>query len=190
MTALRRLNENGVYDPNTNMMFYPKIMQPTHARWEQVPSEDLPAQRNPPQLMNGLTNGHPLPNGTANADDHGDSMEVEDLPRSQDQFAPTIFSDVPAVISRNFTVVDTHFTAPPLSGIGYPGPDGHVADFASGPNGLSTVPDDVADELPEDCRRAFEEAKKTELAWKRQWGTEAQSGARGSLKIGFNGYPV
>jgi chromatin structure-remodeling complex protein RSC7 len=32
----RRANLNGVYDIHTNQMHYPKIMQPTHARWEQI----------------------------------------------------------------------------------------------------------------------------------------------------------
>lgn len=30
----RRRNLDGVYDPHTNILQYPKIMQPTHARWE------------------------------------------------------------------------------------------------------------------------------------------------------------
>ncbi|TAQ86243.1 hypothetical protein B7494_g5413 [Chlorociboria aeruginascens] len=32
----RRQILNGIYDPHTNIMQYPKIMQPTHARWEQI----------------------------------------------------------------------------------------------------------------------------------------------------------
>jgi chromatin structure-remodeling complex protein RSC7 len=27
---------NGIYDPHTNIMQYPKIMQPTHAKWVQI----------------------------------------------------------------------------------------------------------------------------------------------------------
>ncbi|KAF2115875.1 nuclear localization protein [Lophiotrema nucula] len=44
LSALRKANLNGIYDPHTNQITYPKIMQPTHARWEQVPAEesDLP----------------------------------------------------------------------------------------------------------------------------------------------------
>ena len=49
---------------------------------------------------------------------------------------------------------------------------------------------DILDELPEDCRKAFESARAAEVGWKQQWGTEAQSGMRGGLRIGFSGYPV
>lgn len=171
-------------------MFYPKIMQPTHAKWERIPAPVSPAQAEQKQLTNGLTNGYHQPNGANGEQD--DTMDVEELQRLQDQplLPPSIFSDVPAVVSRNFTVVDTVFEAPPLSGTGYPGPDGHVEDFTSGSNGLSTVPDELIDELPEDCRRAFLEARKKEVRWKRHWGTEAQSALRGDLKLGLNGYPV
>lgn len=194
MTELRRANLNGVYDTHTNMMFYPKIMQPTHARWEQVPPPVDPAEAEQKQLANGLPNGHhKLPNGT---DDDQDAMDIEqpdtqpsagDLPQPQ---PPTMFQPIPATVSRTFTVIDTAFTSPPISGTGYPGPDGAISDPTSGPNGLSSIPDDIVDELPEDCRRAFEQARREELAWKRGWGTEGQSGMRGGLKIGFNGWPV
>ncbi|KAL3427825.1 nuclear localization protein [Phlyctema vagabunda] len=36
LSAIRRSNLNGIYDPHTNVMHYPKIMQPTHAKWEQI----------------------------------------------------------------------------------------------------------------------------------------------------------
>jgi chromatin structure-remodeling complex protein RSC7 len=170
---MRHANLDGVYDMNTNMMFFPKIMQPTHAKWEQIHPESAVAESK--RLTNGLTNGH-----------HG-ANDTDATTGSQD---PTIFSKVPSVISRNFTVIDTVYQAPPISGAGYPGPDGHVEDPTSGPNGLSSVPDSLLDELSAECRAAFEEARAAETRWKRQWGTEAHSGQRGLLKIGFSGYPV
>ncbi|KAK3050171.1 chromatin structure-remodeling complex subunit RSC7 [Extremus antarcticus] len=180
LTALRHANLNGVYDTHTNMMFYPKIMQPTHARWEQILPPSSPAQTEQHLLTNGLTNGT-TPNGT-----HDDSMDLDHQPPS----SPTLFTSVPAVVSRNFTIVDTVYIAPPLSHTGYPGPDGHIEDPSSGPNGLSSVPDELLDELPEECRRAFEEARSEEVKWKQGWGTEVQSGLRGHLKVGLSGYPV
>lgn len=176
LTTARHANHNGVYDPNTNMMFFPKIMQPTHAKWEYIPPGSDGPEKKP--STNGLPNGH-YANGT--------SDEAMDVDTSQE---PTIFSKVPPVISRNFTVIDTIYTAPPISNAGYPGPDGHVEDPTSGPNGLNSIPQDLIDELPADCRAAFEHARATELGWKTRWGTEVKSGQRGCLKIGFNGYPV
>ncbi|KAL8786707.1 MAG: hypothetical protein Q9213_002644 [Squamulea squamosa] len=35
ITAIRQKNIEGVYDPHTNSLQYPKIMQPTHAQWEE-----------------------------------------------------------------------------------------------------------------------------------------------------------
>lgn len=40
LAKLRRANLEGVYDPHTNLMCFPKVTQPTHARWEEVPRED------------------------------------------------------------------------------------------------------------------------------------------------------
>jgi chromatin structure-remodeling complex protein RSC7 len=40
LSALRKANLEGVYDPHTNLMCYPKVTQPTHARWEEVPSSE------------------------------------------------------------------------------------------------------------------------------------------------------
>jgi chromatin structure-remodeling complex protein RSC7 len=40
LSAIRRANLEGVYDPHTNLMCYPKVTQPTHARWEEVPSDE------------------------------------------------------------------------------------------------------------------------------------------------------
>jgi len=171
MAATRKSTHDGVYDPHTNMMFYPTIMQPTHAKWEQIPPQPStnPSQQQEPNLTNGSS--HPTTN---------------DSPSS----SPTIFSAVPPVVSRNYAVIDTTYTAPPISNAGFPGPDGTITDPTAGSQGLGSIPSDLLDELPEDCRQAFEAARAAEVGWKQQWGTEAQSGMRGGLKIGFSGYPV
>jgi chromatin structure-remodeling complex protein RSC7 len=108
----------------------------------------------------------------------------------QQQQQPTIFTPVPPVVSRNYAVIDTAYTAPPITSAGYPGPDGSITDPTSGSQGLSQIPQDLLDELPEDCRRAFETARAAEVSWKKQWGGEGDSCLRGGLKIGFSGYPV
>lgn len=189
---MRRHNLDGVYDSHTNMMFYPTIMQPTHAKWEQIPpptpaSPSAERKQLTNRLMNGpLTNGHsdPLINH------HDSTMNgIEELERIQ-QSQPTIFSDVPAIVSRNFAVIDTVYKAPPISNTGYPGPDDLITDPFSGTTGLSNIAPELIDELPDHCKAAFLEAKEAELSWKRQWGTEKDVGKRGDLKIGFAGYPV
>lgn len=167
MAATRKSTHDGVYDPHTNMMFYPTIMQPTHAKWEQIPPQTTPE-----------TPQQDLTNGSAHTTNGDHSSE------------PTIFSAVPQVVSRNYAVIDTTYTAPPISNAGFPGPDGTITDPTAGTQGLSTIPSDILDELPEDCRQAFEAARAAEVGWKQQWGTEAQSGMRGGLRIGFSGYPV
>jgi chromatin structure-remodeling complex protein RSC7 len=149
LTAARRSNLNGVYDINTNLMFYPKIMQPTHIKWEPVVSGD----------ENHSTNGE-----------------------------SGIFKPLPDLIARNYLVTDTYFESAPRANLGVPGPDGDADDLCT--NGLSTIPQDVLDELPEECRAAFEEAKSAELSWKSKWHDEHNDGARGKLRIGFNGFPV
>ena len=174
-TAWRRDNLNGVYDTHTNMMFFPKIMQPTHAKWEQVPSPP----GSPESDKKLLTNGD-LPNGAHHT---GDPIHAQ-------QQQETIFTPVPPIVSRNYTIVDTAFISPPQSQPGYPGPDGSVLDPASGPNGLTSISDDLIDELPEECRKALLEARGKENEWKRQWGTEKQSAMRGTLKVGLTGWPV
>ena len=170
------------------MMHYPKIMQPTHVRWERVTTPATNLDDEP--STNGLTNGHALTNGATNHDDHENAMDVEEVPRSQEITHPTIFNSISPAVARNFAVVDTHYTAPPISNAGYPGPDGHILDPTSGPNGLASISSDLLDELSEDCRRAFEEARRVENGWKRQWGSEAQSTLRQGLTIGFSGWPL
>ena len=148
-------------------------MQPTHARWEQIPPATAAEEDADPK---------PLTNGTS----HHATTEEESLPASQE----TIFAPVPRSVSHNFVVTDTVYTAPPISTADYPGPDSLVIDTTSGASGLSGISSDLIDELPEDCRRAFEEARKLEMGWKQQWGAESQSGLRGHLRVGFSGYPV
>jgi len=139
-------------------MLIPKIMQPSHVKWESLP---------PPSEH--------LTNGT-----HTTSSDI-----SSD---PTIFSTVPPVIARNFLVTDTVFASAPIHNPGVPGPDGDVSDI--GGNGLTGISRDLIDELPEDCRAAFDEALRAEQQWKRSWGTEGSDSLRTSLRIGFNGFPV
>lgn len=80
-------------------MMYPKSMQPTHARWEQIDDNKIASER-------ALTNGH-------RGDDEPDTM----------------FTPVPPIVSRNRLVVDTVYESAPASHLGIPGPDGDIFDI-------------------------------------------------------------
>ncbi len=97
--AARRQILNGIYDPHTNIMQYPKSMQPTHARWEQVDDYEV------------ATNGR-VANGNTEDYDEG-----------------SIFTPVKPIYSRNFMIVDTVYESAPASNLGVPGPDGEFHDF-------------------------------------------------------------
>jgi chromatin structure-remodeling complex protein RSC7 len=98
--ALRRQNLNGIYDPHTNVMQYPKIMQPTHARWEQIDDNEVESQN---LLLNGQA---------------GKEAEVS-----------SIFPPVKPLYSRNFRIVDTAYESAPSVQYGIPGLDGDVYDI-------------------------------------------------------------
>ncbi|KAF2145005.1 uncharacterized protein K452DRAFT_324802 [Aplosporella prunicola CBS 121167] len=181
LVAVRRLNVDGIYDPHTNQMHYPKIMQPTHARWEQLPvapdASDNEAVLEEPQLTNGASN---LPNGV----DEADGTINAPL---QESGGSSLYP-VPSIVARNFLITDTYFESPPLSGLGVPGPDGDFHD--TGLNGLANLPEDILAELPTECRKALEDAKDEERKWKSRWQTESVDGCRKDLHIGFTGVPV
>lgn len=182
---MRQANLEGVYDTHTNLMFYPKIMQPTHAKWERV---EPPPDADSKPFTNGYgSDSMHLTNGHAYGSDHDSAMEVEEVLR-QEGPKSTIFSDVPPVISRNFAVIDTTLSTAPISSAGLPGNDGSIADLNS--TSLSNISPDLVDELPDECKAAFHEARAIERGWKKQWTTERHDGLRGDLFIGYNGYPV
>ena len=171
IAASRKANLNGVYDPHTNMMHYPKIMQPTHFRWEKIQDveDDVSMTNGVSHLTNGVNGVHL--NGT----------------HHEEQRTNTNFSPVKPIVSRNFMVVDTVFESP-AQPYGIPGRDGDSLDV--GPNGLSGISEDILAELPPECRSAFDEAKEQEMEWKNKWTNERTDGGRGELKIAFLGFPV
>ena len=153
-------------------MQYPKIMQPTHARWEQVLPRSPPSRSSLPGA--DQSNGD-LPNGLNGTSGHYNGREGA---------ADTIFSDLRPVFTRNFMICDTYYETPPASVLGYPGPDEEILDV--GPGELTRVPEHLLAELPEGCRQAFVEARGVEKAWKARWSTEKEDGARARLRITYN----
>lgn len=132
LAAVRRQNIAGVYDVHTNLIQYPAIMQPTHARIEQVTDSPSPT-------------------------------DSADNPR---------FPPLDPRIPRNFTVIDTYMETPPtgIAPVAYERREvpAFLADF----QGLGAVSSDILDELPPECREAFDKALGNEKAWKATWGSE------------------
>ncbi len=161
LAAARRYNLDGVYDVHTNVMQYPKIVQPTHARWEQIP----PPEMQDPDTVKVVSST---------------ISHIED----RDEAANTIFPPIPPVYTRNFMISDTFYTTPASSTFGYPGPDDDVLDV--GPKGLYSVSEDVLATLPEDCRKSFIETRAKETEWKESWGNEKDDSKRARLRITYN----
>ena len=175
LAAKRRQNLNGVYDPHTNVMQYPKIMQPTHARWELVPAE--------------LSNLDPSCTNRSGANEVPSSDKASQLSgenRGNQQISNHGFSSVTPILKRNFMITDIYYQNPPRPGLGVPGSDGAITDI--GAPGLSNVAEKVLAELPDDCRQAFDLAKEEEMEWMRQWDSESTDTARAQLKITYSQY--
>jgi chromatin structure-remodeling complex protein RSC7 len=151
-------------------MLYPRNTQPTHARWEQFPSSEEHQQTN--VASNVTVNGIIVPKFLSN----GITDHPNDTPTS-----PTIFPPLKPLHARNFLIVDSYFESAPVSGLGIPGEgeDGMTS------NGLCDITEDLLAELPEECRKAFDEAAKVEQEWRTKWTNEREDGSRSSLKITY-----
>ena len=80
-------------------------------------------------------------------------------------------SKLESVFSRNFRIHDTYLQRPPESNFDRPGLD-------KAQTSLLSIPDNVLEDLPPECRKALEEAKERELAWKSKWLNEKSDGLR------------
>ena len=150
-------------------MQYPKIMQHTHAKWEQVYPETIESA-----AQNMLD----------------DRILSDDLNRNgpigheHDQTTETIFTPLPEHLARNFMIVDTYARGPPTSTFGFPGLPGSVVDV--GPPGLTAISEDVIAVLPEESQRAFLEVRKEARRWQSRWSTEEQDKMRAVVHITYN----
>ena len=141
--VLRRAKLNGVYDPHTNSIHYPKTMQPTHAKWEQINDYEIEARSK-------LLNGHA-------ADE-------------REEKAQGIFTPIKPIYSKNYMIIDTVYESAPSTNLGVPGTGNFISDL--GFNGLASVSDDIKAELPPECLAAFEKTLAKEMEWKSRWSTE------------------
>lgn len=190
----------GVYDVHTNTMHHPQITQPTHVRYERVaPGES----HGTAQLMSDLSSLSLANQGPTITDLASHEKRTTGPPTSDDkpdaktdEQPSTIFPPVPASVSNRYVVQDIIYQSPPYSNMGIPGPDGDLRTM--NPNGITSLvnsphPEFMTPEiialLPEDCKKAFDEAVQRELEWKKQWSTEAEDGARSRPLKSYAWYP-
>ncbi|KAA8644774.1 hypothetical protein EYZ11_002175 [Aspergillus tanneri] len=191
----RRANLDGYYDIHTNAMQYPKIMQPSHARWERLPPPDprVAAKLTKEMSTLSLTNGSIEKEPTT-----GDSTAPDESHEKSEEEAgnESIFSTTPAAFSRRFAIHDVHYETPPHSNMGIPGPDGGVHDL--GMNGFVSIADpsnpefvssEILEELPPECKEALVEAAAHEWEWKTKWCSEATDGARTAPLKSYTWFP-
>ena len=160
-------------------------MQPTHVRWERLPPPDprvatkLTQELSTLSLTNGSDEGEEPPVEAATATDETQENNEEEPAKE------SIFSTIPAALSRRFAIHDIHYETPPHSNLGIPGPDGDVHDLGS--NGFVSVANpsnpeflspEILEELPAECKEALIEAAAQECEWKSKWCSEATDGAR------------
>jgi chromatin structure-remodeling complex protein RSC7 len=91
----------------------------------------------------------------------------------------TVMPKLESVYGRNIRIHDLCLESAPDSSLGPPGLD-------EDPTSLTSVPQDVLDELPPECRAAFDEAKNRQIEWKSKWLTEATDGMRARFTPSMN----
>ncbi|KAJ5084445.1 Chromatin-remodelling complex RSC SWI/SNF subunit Rsc7/Swp82 [Penicillium alfredii] len=197
LADMRRTNLGGVYDVHTNSMQYPKIMQPTHARWERVPPQDT---RITASLMTDMSSLNITNNASADTEPiQNTTTEPHDstaTPETTEEKPSTIFPPVPTSISNRYLVQDVVYESPPYSNMGIPAPDGDVRDI--GPNGLVSIANpsnpefmnpEIVALLPLECQEALIDAAAREVEWKSRWSTETQDGARTKPTKNYGWFP-
>lgn len=195
---MRRANLGGVYDVHTNIMQHPKIMQPTHARWERVSPSQAPMPTELTRNMDSLnlSNGGSH-SGHVNQSPHETQESHEATTGGTSTENPiTTFSPVPAHLHDRYVIQDIIYESPPFSNMGIPGPDGDVHDI--GPNGLVSVANpehpefmtpEILELLPPECKEALIDAAAQEVEWKSKWTTETRGGERTQPTKSYAWYP-
>jgi chromatin structure-remodeling complex protein RSC7 len=194
---VRRENLNGTYDIHTNLMQYPKIMQPTHARWERIepPQSDEDSRRRLLASASTVLNESERPADGDTAME--DTTETSGPATSKPDAPNTVFSSLPAIFARNFSIEDIYYESPQDTARGIPGPDGDMHDL--GHNGFVSaskdekpalqVGEDILAELPPECREAYIEAAAREWEWKSRWRGQERDGYRAPLPLNYTWNP-
>ncbi|KAJ5215081.1 Chromatin structure-remodeling complex subunit rsc7 [Penicillium chermesinum] len=188
LAELRKATMNGTYDVHTNAIHYPRIMQPTHVRYERVSPPDSRSTAELMDDMSSLSIGSKGPHFTQ-VDPTSQSQnaarpnnEPSTPNETTEEQAGNIFPPVPISVSSKYT---SSTNLPPYSNMGLPGPDGDLRSL--GPNGLVSIANprhvefmnpEIIAMLPEDCKEALLDAAANEVEWKSRWSTESEDCAR------------
>lgn len=185
LLSSRKLTLGGVYDTHTNLVCFPGITQPTHARWQRMPLPEPPSKRRRLDTLKE-TAPHSKTNGDAaltNGIDTTHSSSPQP-PNSQSK----LFQPLSDVLVRNYLIVDTRFETPAHSSLPSPGPAAYsnYSPITNAAPGAPSLSEEDMDEmgLPEECRQALREVKRAENQWTKAWGDEHRDGCRGTMRIG------
>ncbi|CDM35102.1 hypothetical protein DTO013E5_3018 [Penicillium roqueforti] len=198
LAEMRRANLGGVYDVHTNIMQHPKIMQPTHARWERVSPAPTSVPTELTTNMNSLNISNEASSSGHEKQTPHETQESREATTGETstESPATTFSPVPTHLHDHYVIQDIVYESPPYSNMGIPGPDGDVQDI--GPNGLVSVanpkhPEFMSPEilqlLPSECKEALIDAATQEVEWKTKWTTETMNGERAQPTKSYAWYP-
>lgn len=154
------------------MIMYPKTMQPTHARWEQVES--------PENTLSSTSTIFPSARGIFSRNFRIHDISYESAPNSSLNLVPGPDGDHHDLGSNGLISLDHEASSSSNDN------DGNDAN-SEGINFKMTA--EVLAELPEDCRRAYLEAAAGEWQWKNKWKGERVDGARANLAMNFTWTP-
>ncbi|KAI3331429.1 hypothetical protein HD806DRAFT_477324 [Xylariaceae sp. AK1471] len=98
--------------------------------------------------------------------------QVMDSSASADSNDNPRFPSLDPRIPRNFTVIDTYMESPPAGISSAVYEQREVPTFLAEFQGLGAISSDILDDLPPECRDAFDKALEKEKAWKATWGSE------------------
>lgn len=94
----------------------------------------------------------------------------------------TSFSRLRPIYTRNYRIHDLCLESATESNMPQPG-------LGFNQSGLASIPPDILDELPEDCRNAWEQAADRELEWRSKWLNESVDGHRAHILSSVEWYP-
>lgn len=178
----RRKTLNGVYDPHTNLVCYPRHMQPTHAKWERVP-EPYSSPTKPTRPEHDQINGAPSssPSHTNGNIENKADTELQSIYRMP---PPS------SLVTRNFLVADSYYLTPPHATLPPPGPSPLVSKLQQPldeyplDGGLPELDSEDLGSLDEESRTAYLKRRQLEEEWRSCWGNEEIDGSRAKLRIG------